>query len=567
MRNYEAIALEYAEGVIAGDIVACKWVRLACRRQLNDLERFADGEQFIWNPVLQRGGKEYQPVHRVCNFLEQLQHIKGQWAGSKFVLEPWQVFRIACVFGWVRPDGNRRFRLAYNEVPRKNGKTFEMSGIGLYLLCADGEAGAEVYSAAVKKDQAKICWDTARLQVLKSPALQEHFGVEALKHSIFIEGNASRFLPLASDADSLDGLSIHGGLIDELHQHKNRNVFDSIETGTGSRAQSLIYIITTAGSNQAGICFEQRSYLVKVLEGTVTDETYFGIIYTLDDDDIDKIWTDKDVLKKANPNYGVSVLPFDIENQWHKAKQTPSAQNNFLTKRANVWTVADTSWMQMHRWDQCHNPELRLEDFEGKRCIIGADFASKIDIAAVCLLFEENGILYPFLRYYLPDETVRNSSNDLYSGWWKEGLLTVTPGQIIDFDYIEEDCDDFASRFEIPEFTYDPFQATQFAARAISNGWNMIEVRPTVLNFSEPMKELEARVLAQKIQHNDPILKWMISNITVFSDRKDNIYPRKAKPENKIDGVIALLMALNRYMNPADDTSSIYNKRGLRVIE
>jgi phage terminase large subunit-like protein len=567
MRNYEFIALQYARDVLAGDIPACKWVKLACQRQLNDLDRFADGETYIWNPLMERDGEQFRPVDKVCRFLEQLPHVKGQWAGTQFVLEPWQIFRMACVFGWVRPDGNRRFRIAYNEVPRKNGKTFEMAGVGLYLLCADGEAGSEVYSAAVVKQQARIVFDTAALQVRKTPALREYFGVQALKHSVFIESNASMFQPLASDSDSLDGLSVHGGLIDELHAHKSREVFDVIETGTGSRAQALMYIITTAGSNQAGICYEQRSYLTKVLEGTVQDDTYWGIIYTLDADDIDKIWTDPSLLKKANPNYGVSVLPFDIENQWNKAKQTPSAQNNFLTKRANVWVNADTAWMQMHRWDQCKNEQLRLEDFEGKRCILGADLASKVDIAALCLLFEENGILYPFLRYYLPDETVRNASNDLYGGWWRDGSLTVTPGQIIDFDYIENDCRDFASRFEIAEFAYDPHQATQFAGRMINDGWNMVEVRPYVLNFSEPMKELEARTLAKTIQHNDPILTWMVSNVVGHYDAKDNIYPRKERPENKIDGVIALLSALNRYMNPGEDETSIYDKRGLRVIE
>ena len=567
MKDYEGIALQYARDVIAGDIPACKWVKAAAQRQLDDLEKYADGETYLWNPVIFKRGKEVRPVDDVCKFLENLPHIKGQWAGTDLTLEPWQIFVVSCVFGWITPDGVRRFRTAYLEVPRKNGKTFVISGIGLYLLCADDEAGAEVYSAAVKKDQAKISWDTARRQVLKTPDLQEAFGVEALKHSIFIEDNASMFQPLASDSDSLDGLNIHGGLIDELHAHKSREVFDVIETGTGSRSQSLMFIITTAGSNQAGICYEQRGYVTKLLDGVVEDEAYWGIVYTLDDDDIEQVWTNPELLEKANPNYGISVLPFDIERLWTKAKQTPSAQNNFLTKRANVWVNADTAWMQMHRWDKGHNGALSLEDFKGKPCIIGADFASKVDIAALCLLFEEGGELYPFLKYYLPDETVRNSSNDLYAGWWREGRLTVTPGQVIDFDFIEQDCEQFASDFEIKEFAYDPHQATQFAGRMINNGFNMVEVRPTVLNFSEPMKELEARVLAGKLHHNDPILKWMVSNVVGHYDAKDNIYPRKERPENKIDGVIALLSALNRLMNPGEDETSIYEKRGLRVID
>jgi len=570
MKDFESIALQYARDVIAGDIVACKWVKLACQRQLDDLEKYADGDVFLWNPWLEREGKSFQPVTKVCQFLEQLPHIKGEWGSEYLELEPWQVFAVSCVFGWIKPDGFRRFRTAYLEVPRKNGKTLLAAGIGLYLLCMDHEKGAEVYSVAVKKDQARISWLIAKAQVLASPDLRAYCGVEALKHSIFIEEKNSMFLPLASDADSLDGLNVHGAIVDELHAHRSREVFDVIRTARGSRQQSLLFIITTAGSDRSGVCYEQREYITKLLQSVFSDdgsESYWGIIYTLDDDDIENLWKSPELLEKANPNYGVSVLPFEILGEYSQAKQTPSAQNNFLTKRANVWVNADTAWMQMHRWDQCKNESLRLEDFDGKRCIVGADFASKIDIAAICLLFEENGVLYPFLRYYLPDETVRNSSNDQYSGWWRDGLLTVTPGQIIDFDYIEHDCSDFASRFEIPEFAYDPFQATQFAGRAINNGWNMIEVRPTVLNFSEPMKELEARVLAKTIQHNDPILTWMVSNVVGHYDAKDNIYPRRERPENKIDGVIALLMALNRYMNPADENTSIYNKRGLRVID
>jgi len=567
MKDYEAIGLQYARDVTAGDIPACKWVKAAAQRQLDDLEKYADGETYLWNPVLVKRGKEVQPVEDVCKFLENLPHIKGQWAGTDLELQPWQVFVVACVFGWVTPEAHRRYRTAYLEVPRKNGKTFLMSGIGLYLLCADDEAGAEVYSAAVKKDQAKIVWDTARRQVNKTPDLREAFGVEALRHSVFIEDKASMFLPLASDSDSLDGLNIHGGLIDELHAHKSREVFDVIETGTGSRSQSLMFIITTAGSNQAGICYEQRTYVTKILDGVIEDEAYWGIVYTLDDDDIDQVWVNPDLLEKANPNYGVSVLPFDIIRLHTKAKASPASQNNFLTKRANVWVNADTAWMQMHRWEQCANPQLKLEDFAGKPCIIGADFASKIDIASLCLLFwDDAGHLYPFLKHYLPDETVRNSSNDLYSGWWREGLLTVTPGEIIDFGAIEQDCAAFASQFEIKEFAYDPHQATQFAGRMIDDGWNMVEVRPSVLNFSEPMKELEARVLAKTISHNDPVLSWMVSNTVCHYDAKDNIYPRKERPENKIDGVIALLSALNRYMNPGEDETSIYDKRGLRVI-
>lgn len=552
-KDYPAIALQYAQDVVAGRILTCKWTKAACQRHIDDLEK-------DWEYRFDEGKST-----RVCQFIELLPHIKGQWAGQPFTMEPWEVFIVSVVFGWVDEHGLRRFRTAYLEVARKNGKSFLMAAIGLYLLCADGEGGAEIYSAAVKKDQSKLVWDIARRQVLKTPALQQAFGVEAWKHSIFVESTASSFLPLASDSDSLDGLNVHGGLIDELHAHKSREVFDVIETGTGARQQSLMFIITTAGSNRAGICYEQRNYVTKLLNGVAQDESYFGIIYTLDDEDIDTVWDNPDVWIKANPNYGVSVLPFDLERLVKKARETPSAMNNVLTKRFNIWVNQDAAWLDMWKWDACRDESITLEDFEGERCIIGADFASKVDIAALCLLFERDGHLYPFLRYYIPDERIRDSSNDQYSGWWREGRFTVTPGQIIDFDYIEQDCEQFASMFEVAEFAYDPHQATQFAGRMINNGWNMVEVRPNVLNFSEPMKELEARTIAKTLHHNDPVLSWMVSNVVCHYDAKDNIYPRKERPEDKIDGVIALLSAMNRYMQP-DEETSIYNKRGLMVI-
>jgi len=574
-KDYEAIALKYAEDVTSGKINACKWVKAACQRQLDDLERFADGSEYIWNPVMEKNGKEVQPVHHVCHFLEQLHHIKGQWAGTKFELQPFQVFRHAVIFGWIRQDGYRRFNTAYNDEGRKNGKTFEMAGIALYMLVADGEGGAECYSAAVKKDQAKIVWDTARLQVLKNDDLREYYGVQALRHSIFVEETASSFIPLASDSDSLDGLNVHFAGIDELHAHKSREVFDVVETGTGSRAQSLLFIITTAGFNRAGICWEQRDYVTKILSGVVQDESYFGIIYTLDDDDIDQIWENPELLEKANPNYGVSVLPFDLERQWTKAKQTPSAVNNFLTKRANVWVNANTAWMDMWKWDACRDETLTLEDFKGEKCILGGDLSSKKDLTAICLLFERAGILYPFLKYYLPEEVCRTTSNDLLSGWWREGLITATPGDIIDYDYIKQDLYQFSKDFEINDFGFDPHQFTQMAGELVADGWPMTEVRQNAMQLSEPMKELEARAIAKTIQHNDPILTWMVSNVEVQEDYNRNIFPRKAgstaknksgDPNKKIDGVSALLNAMNRYMAPDNDEPSIYESRGLRVV-
>ncbi|MBU1076763.1 MAG: terminase large subunit [Spirochaetes bacterium] len=550
-------AKKYAEDVISGRIDVCRWVKLACKRQLKDLKKY------------KKTGKKYhfseKKAERICNFIELLPHIKGEWARRKELikLEPWQSFIYTTVFGWMKKDENRRFRTVYIEVPRKNSKSTMSSGAGLFMLTADNEPGSEVYSAATTRDQARIVFDTSQKMARQEKDLRERFGVQVNAHNINVIETASKFEPLSAEGNSLDGLNVHCGIIDELHAHKTRQVFDVIETGTGARIQSLLWLITTAGSDRSGICYEQRTYLTKILENITEDDTYFGIIYTIDDGDE---WTDPKIWAKANPNYNVSVYPDDIARLCKKATQMPSAQNNFLTKRLNIWVNADTAWMNMLSWDKCADHSLKIEAFEKKPCIIGVDLASKVDMAVMAQLFHENGHYHAFLHYYLPEETAENNTNSQYSGWSRQGLLTLTPGAVIDFTYIEDDLRDLSKRFAVKEIPYDPFQATEFSTRMANEGFPMIEMRPTVLNFSEPMKQLEALVLDSKFHFNgDPILTWMISNVVCHLDNKDNIYPRKERQENKIDGVVATLMALNRWL-ANQPKESIYEKRGLLVI-
>jgi hypothetical protein len=314
-----------------------------------------------------------------------------------------------------------------------------------------------------------------------------------------------------------------------------------------------LWVITTAGSNRSGICYEVRTFVSKVLENVVADDTQFGIIYGLDDGDD---WTSEDALIKANPNWGISVRPEVLGPLQAKAMQLPSAVNNFKTKHLNEWVNADTAWMDMRAWDACADASLDLDTFAGQPCWVGLDLASKTDIAALILLFAHPEIADAFVvfgKYYLPEDTVSSSANSQYSGWMRTGRLTVTPGNVIDFSWIEADLMDFASRFEIQSVAFDPFQATQLSTRMMAEGLPMIEVRPTVLNFSEPMKTLEALVLQRKLAHDgDPVLGWMASNVVAHLDAKDNIYPRKERAENKIDGIVALIMALSRAIKPGD---------------
>ncbi|WP_449413206.1 terminase large subunit [Pandoraea soli] len=562
-RNYATVARQYAEAVVAGDIIACRWVQLACQRQLNDLARFKGrGSPYRFNPKLSdRAGKPYAPADNMCAFIERLPHVKGPLAGLPIKLEPWQVFILTTVFGWMKPDGKRRFRRAYIEVPRGNAKSTLSSALGLYMLAADNEGGAEVYSLATTRDQARIVFGDAQAMARGSTGFRSRFGVAVGAHNMNVLATGSKFEALSAEGSTLDGLNIHFGCVDELHAHKTRTVYDVVETGTGKRDNSLLWVITTAGSNRAGICYEVRTFVTRLLDGVFEDDSQFGIVYGLDEGDD---WALEIALAKANPNWGVSVRPEVLLPLQAKAMQLPSAVNNFKTKHLNEWVNADTAWMDMRAWERCAQPALDIDAFAGKPCWIGLDLASKTDVAALVLMFvhpEIEGGFAVFGKYFLPEDTVMAAANSQYAGWMRAGRVTVTPGNVIDFGWIEAELIDLASRFSVEAVAFDPFQATQLSTRMLAEGLPMIEVRPTVLNFSEPMKTLEALVLQGKLIHDgDPVLGWMVSNVVAHLDAKDNIYPRKERPENKIDGIVALIMALARAMVRAPAAASIYDQ-------
>ncbi len=543
MRDYIVIANQYIDDVLTGNIIACKYVQQACERQAKDA-----GNDWQYQFDTERAS-------RVCKFIELLPHIKGKWArsGGTITLEPWQIFILTTIFGWIDEQGNRRFKTAYTEVPRKNAKSTLSSGVGLFCLAAEGEPGAEVYSAATTRDQARIVFNDAKRMAEKSAGLRNRFGVETSAHAVYVESESASFKALSRDqGGNLDGLNVHLGIIDELHAHKTRDVWDVIETATGAREQPLLWGITTAGFNRAGICYEQRAYSLKVLSGAVNDPEYFGIVYTVDDEDLenrDRLFDDPKLWEKANPNWNISVSPDDIARKARKAREMTAAQNNFLTKHLNVWVNADTAWMDMAKWDQCADSTLELDDFAGSECWIGLDLASKKDVAALVILIKHNEQFYVFGRYYLPEDAVEESGNSQYEGWALDGRIITTPGNITDYEYIENDLIELSDRFVIRGVPYDPYQANYLATRLMPHGIPMVEYRNTVPTMSEPMKELEALVISKQLTHDGcPVLAWMISNVVAHLDNKENIYPRKEFPDNKIDGVVALIMALGRVM-------------------
>ena len=538
MKDYVAIANQYIDDVLKNKISVCNYVKQACRRQRDDLKR----KRFAYHFDEARAVK-------VCRFIENLTHIKGKLAGQKTLLEPWQIFILTTIFGWVDKNGIRRFSHVYIEVPRKNSKSTLSSGVGLYCLTADEEKGAEVYSFATTRDQAGIVFGDAQAMARSNRNLREAYGLSVLAKSMVVPATNSKFMAKSSDASTLDGLNTHCGIIDELHAHKTREVYDVVETSIGARAQPLIWVITTAGFNLTGICMEVRRFICKILDKAVKEESYFGIIYTIDEGDD---WKTEEALIKANPNWGKSVSPKLMMANLTKALSDPAAENNYKTKHLNIWCNADSAWMQMSKWRKCYRPESYLDDFAGCYCIYGIDLAAKTDIAAVLRMFwrmEDDGKVhfYLFPEFWLPSERLETSPNSQYKGWANEGLIQVSDGPVTDITEIQNYILNDAKRFQPLAIAYDPWQATQMAQNLLGEGLPMTEISQSVKNMSEPMKQLQALTYEKRI-HTDgnPVLTWMASNVVCHLDAKDNVYPRKETPDNKIDGIVAAIMCVNR---------------------
>jgi len=532
---------------------------LACQRQLDDLARQKD-KNFPYKFDAER-------AERVCFFVELCPHIKGPLRGQLIRLEPWERFIITTVWGWIsKATKTRRFREAYTEVPGGNGKSALSSPLGLYMLGADGEGGAEIYSAATTRDQARIVFGVAQAMARDMPKFRSRFGIEVLAHAIYQAGSTSRFTALTSEAGTSEGINVHFAIIDELHKHKTRDVYDTIKNHMGKRSQPLVWTITTAGTDRAGICYEVRGYVTKILERTFEDERVFGIIYGLDDEDD---WTLESSWKKANPNWGVSVFADAIAAEARQAMQMPSKQPAFKTKHLDVWCNADHAWMDMQRFAKCADPALDEADFAGERSIIGLDLASKLDLLAKIKIFwkdlEEPAAdgqaegkaegpktkrhYYVFGHYWTPEDRVEHSPNAQYKGWVLDGWLDTCPGETNDYDVVEDAIRADCRQFEVVEVAHDSYQAVTLANHLMPEGIKMTEVPQIPKHLSEPMKELEAAVYDGRFHFNgDPILTWAVSNVVCHLDKNDNLFPTKETYENKIDPVTAALTALNRVM-------------------
>lgn len=546
-------ATKYCKDVVAGKIPACKWVILACQRHLDDLIRSKDKTfPYVFDE---------KRAEKVLRFIQLLPHTKGKWAAGKqnIRLEPWQKFSIGMPFGWIhREKCTRRYRKILIFVPRKNGKSIIAGGIGNYMLSMDGEYGAEVYSGATTEKQAWEVFRPAKLMIERTPELREHCGIEVNAGSMIILRDGSRFEPVIGKPG--DGSSPSCAIVDEYHEHQTSDLYDTMETGMGAREQPVMLVITTAGSSIGGPCYQMCRDAQRMLDGAIDDPETWAMLYTTDDGDD---WTSEDALIKANPNYGISIDADFLRSRQREAMQSSQKQAIFRTKHLNHWVGAKTTWINILKWNTC-KPRLPLKELEGRPCYVGVDFASKVDIAALVAVFPPHGDdddrWHVHGWYYSPENRVLemiDGNSALYRQYHSDGLLTLTEGDVIDFEAIKDDLRGIASRFDLQQVGFDPWQATQFASEMIDEGLNMIEVRQTVQNMSAPMKEVEALVMSGTLSHGScPVLTWMASNVVAKIDAKDNIYPNKERSENKIDGVVALIIAINRAMTSIADTGS-----------
>lgn len=531
--------MAYAEAVIAGKVITGRLVRLACERHLRDLER--DDIYF-----------DEAAADFAIEFFSHLRHSKGEWAGQPFILEPWEAFIVGSLFGWKRPDGSRRFRISYTELARKNGKSTLSAGVGLLLAFFDDEPGAEVYAAATKRDQAKIVWGEARAMVNASPALKQRINV--LVANLNREDQRQKFEPLGADADSTDGLNIHGAIPDELHAHKTRAMWDVLQTATGARRQPLIFAITTAGYDRRTICWEQHDYAVKMLDGIVHDDTLFAYIATIDEGDD---WKDSACWPKANPNLGVSVKVDDLERKCEKAKQVPGEVNAFLQLHLDVWTTQSTRWLSDEMWME-NDGDVDPEALKGQQCFAGLMVSTTFDISALVLWFSEGGEVLPF--FWVPKERILDRvAKDMvpYDEWEREGFLTATQGNVIDFAVIRAKINELAECYNIRELAMKRWNTPQLQTELMDDGLNIILVGDGYKDMSPGTRELEKLLLEGKVRHGgNRVLRWMASNIAVRMDPEERIRPDKAASTERYDGIEAFIIAISRGLEQPEESEA-----------
>lgn len=503
------------------------------------------------------------------DFISELKHTKGkQWKGKQWQWIPWQKDLIVELFGTLDENGHRQYRTCFVEIPKKNGKSEIGATIALYLLAADDEFGAEIYSAAADTYQASIVFDIAASMVNQNKILNKTLKVlHSTKRIVYYEKN-SLYRALSSDAYTKQGYHIHGCVFDEIHNQPNRDLWDVLKDGAGdARLQPLMFVITTAGiKDEKSIGWEVHEYARKVKEGIIEDSHYLPILYGLPEDED---WEDEENWKKVNPSLGYTITIDKLRDAYNEARHIPAKQNTFRRLRLNQWTSQGVRWLPMNFWDKCDIPVDR-DLLKGRECYGGLDLASKVDIAAFVLMFpDENGFFDILPFFWIPEENmIQRSKNDgvPYDVWVRQGYITATPGNVIDYDYIENEIIELGHEFHVMDIGYDEWGAVQIAQHLEKEDFTITTFRQGMKSMSPPTKDLLTLTMGLKLRHGgNPVLRWMADNLTVKSDAAENYKPDKEKSTERIDGIVALIMGLDRAIRQ-EDTESIYSERGIITI-
>jgi phage terminase large subunit-like protein len=561
-------ANQYRADVMAGIVPACQWVRLAVKRAADDRAKVGDpGFPFIFDAT---------KAERVCKFLSLLTHIQGPKAGERIVLENWQCFVLTEVFGWVwRETGTRRYRRAYLEVPKGNGKTILAAGIALYMMCADGEGGADVIATASSYEQARLCLDTARNMALKDPKLCTAFGINVLAHKIVQPKSVSKLRGLPAKGSATEGTAVHGAVLDELHLAKTRAVYDSLRTAASKRPQAMLFCITTAGNDISGVCYEVHSYVEELLAKTKVDESFWGCIWSIDDGDD---WRTEAAWRKANPCWGISVDAQGLREEAGRALQLASMEEGFKQKHLCIWSgsFGEIPFLPLENVRKCYDANLK-DDMDGE-VAIGMDLASRLDLTAVVRLHAKrvNDELhyYAFAKAWLPEDTVAKSKNAQYQNWIKNGFLEASPGSIVDLSFVEAHLEETLNKYTVRNVTFDPLQSNLLVTRLMKAHPDKEQVFEECTQsgkyFTPGMLLLEELVADGRFHTNSPLLMWCLANLRSKKGVTNLLFPTRPKDEaQKIDAAVATIMGLTACsVTPLDEstTTTVYDQRGIILI-
>jgi len=511
---------------------------------------------------------EAKAQHAV-NFINCLKHTKGQWRGVPFDLLPWQDKIIRDIFGNLKDNGYRQYNTAYIEIPKKNGKSELAAAVALLMTCGDGEWGAEVYGCASDRQQASIVFDVAVDMIDQSPALKKRIKpIMSVKRLVYKPTN-SFYQVLSAEAYTKHGLNVHAVVFDELHAQPNRDLFDVMTKGSGdARLQPLFFLITTAGTDRNSICFEQHQKAVDILEGRKIDSTFYPVIYGIDDN---ANWGDEKNWYRANPSLGHTIDIEKVRNAFNSAKENPAEENIFRQLRLNQWVKQSVRWMPMELWDKCSFP-VDAEKLRGRECYGGLDLSSSNDITAFVLVFPPipgDDKFYVLPHFWIPEENLKlrvRRDHVPYDVWKQQGHLHTTEGNVIHYGFIEKFIEELGMKYNIKEIAFDRWGAVQMVQNLEGLGFTVVPFGQGFKDMSPPTKELMKLTMENRIAHGgQPVLSWMMDNIHVRTDPAGNVKPDKDKSTEKIDGAVAMIMALDRSVRN-ESKESVYNERGILIL-